>query len=139
MRSFCERNGCLRTDVGDRQNIIKRFGDMRLQKGKWYVCIKSWSDDGWTKFAEGDLLQCEHDDQMTDCYGITHLFVADEPDRTFREASINERNIASATEVNIDEFMESVDYFDTDLSTKDIYRKGAESMLRHIKARMSII
>ena len=111
---------------------------MKLQKGNWYVCIKNWSDDGWTKFYEGMLLLCEYDDELTDCYGITHLFVDDEPEQIFREATETERNIANATEVNIDEFMESVDYFDSSLSIKDIYRNGAEAMLRHIRANLNI-
>ena len=38
---------------------------MKLQKDKWYVCIKSWSDDGWCKFSEGDLLRCEKDNVIT--------------------------------------------------------------------------
>ena len=35
---------------------------MKLQKGKWYVCIKNWSDDGWTKFYDGMLVKCYNDD-----------------------------------------------------------------------------
>jgi len=112
---------------------------MKLQKGKWYVCVKPWSDDGWTKFAEGDLLLCEKDDELTDCYGVSHLFLEDdEPERLFREATDIERNIASATEVNVDEFVEGVHYFEPQETLADIYRLGAEAMLCHIRARMSI-
>ena len=112
---------------------------MKLQKGKWYVCIKSWADDGWCKFANGDLLRCENDDIMIDCYGIGHVFLEDdEPELIFREATETERNIASATEVNIDEFMEAISYFAPEDTLLQIYRRGAEAMLRHIKAQMSI-
>lgn len=125
--------------MGDSQNIIKRFRDMKLQKGKWYVCIDTWSDDGWSKFVEGDLVRCENDDVMVDCYGIGHMFLEDdEPERIFREATDVERNIASATEVNVDEFMEGISYFEKTDTLADIYRHGAEAMLRHIKAQMSI-
>lgn len=112
---------------------------MKLQKGKWYVCIDAWSDDGWSKFVEGDLVRCENDDVMVDCYGTGHVFLEDdEPERIFREATDVERNIASATEVNVDEFMEGISYFEKTDTLADIYRHGAEAMLRHIKAQMSI-
>ena len=113
---------------------------MKLQKGKWYVCIDAWSDDGWNKFMEGDLVQCEKDDVMTDYYGKEHMFKEeDKPERIFREANDVERNIASATEVNMDEFMDGIGYFvDKRDTLADIYRHGAEAMLRHIKSQMSI-
>lgn len=112
---------------------------MKLQKGKWYVCIDAWSDDGWSKFVDGDLVLCEHDNELADCYGISHVFLEDdEPERNFREATEMERSIASATEVNIDEFMEAISYFAPEDTLLNIYRRGAEAMLRHIKAQLSI-
>ena len=111
---------------------------MKLQKGKWYVCTKAWSDDGWTKFWEGSILLCGKDGELKDCYGITHVFPEKIAGALFREATTKERNIVSATEVNMDEFMEDIDFFDSGLSIKDIYRKGAEAMLQHIRANLSI-
>lgn len=112
---------------------------MKLQKGKWYVCIDAWSDDGWSKFVEGDLVQCENDDVMVDCYGTGHVLLEDdEPERIFREATDVERNIASATEVNVDEFMEGISYFESETTLKEIYRAGADRMLKLIKAQLSI-
>lgn len=112
---------------------------MKLQKGKWYVCIDAWSDDGWTKFADGDLVRCEHDDELTDCYGITHLFLEDDmPQLNFREATETESNIASATDVSIDEFVEGISYFEPETTLKEIYRAGADRMLKLIKAQLSI-
>ena len=112
---------------------------MKLEKGKWYVCIRNWGDDGWTKFYEGMLVQCCKDDEMTDVYDIRHLFVEDDmPERIFREATDLERNIVSATEVNIDEFMEDIEPFSPNDTLVDIYRRGANAMLRHIKAQLSI-
>lgn len=111
---------------------------MQLQKGKWYVCIKSWSDDGWCKFAEGDLLQCEYDNIMRDRYGITHLFVDDEVEQIFREATESESNIANATIVDMDEFMEDIGRFEPNTTLADIYRYGAERMLKHIREHLTI-
>ena len=112
---------------------------MRLKKDKWYVCIKDWSDDGWCKFREGDLVRCDNDDVMVDCYGTGHIFLEDnEPERTFREATETEYNIAKATEVNINEFIEDVNYFGTEDTLMDIYRRGAKDMLRHIRANLSV-
>lgn len=112
---------------------------MKLEKGKWYVCIHDWSDDGWTKFYEGTIIQCDKDDIMVDCYDIRHLFVEDDmPERIFREATDLERNIVSATEVNIDELMEDIEPFSPNDTLVDIYRRGAKAMLRHIKAQLSI-
>ena len=103
------------------------------------MCIRNWGDDGWTKFYEGTIVQCDKDDIMVDCYDIGHLFVEDDmPERIFREATDLERNIASATEVNIDEFMEDIDRFSPNNTLADIYRRGAEAMLYHIKAQLSI-
>ena len=113
---------------------------MKLQQGKWYVCIRNWSDDGWTKFAEGDLVRCDNDNVMVDCYGIGQVFLEDdEPERIFREATDMERNIASATEVNINEFLsDRICSFDPEDTLLGIYRRGAEVMLHHIKTRMNI-
>ena len=112
---------------------------MKLQKGKWYVCIRNWGDDGWTKFWEGNLIQCDNDDLMVDCYGHSHLFMEDDmPERIFREATDTERAIAGATEVNMDEFMEDRDCFSPEDTILDIYRHGAEAMLRHIREQLSI-
>lgn len=111
---------------------------MKLQQGKWYVCIRNWSDDGWTKFYDGMLVQCEKDGVMIDCYGIGHWFDEAEAGITFREATDAERNIASATEVNVDEFMKDIGHFENTNTLNDIYRQGAEAMLRHIRANLSI-
>lgn len=111
---------------------------MKLQQGKWYVCIRSWSDDGWCKFAEGDLVRCDNDGVVVDCYDIGHMFDEAEAGFLFREATDTERNIASATEVNVDEFMENIHHFENTDTLESIYRKGAEAMLRHIRTQMSI-
>lgn len=112
---------------------------MKLQKGKWYVCIKSWSDDEWCKFVEGDLLRCEHDDELKDCYGISHLFVEEDlPQIHFREATETERNIANATAIDMDEFMEGVHFFEPTDTLANIYRRGAEEMLRNIVLQLNI-
>ena len=67
------------------------------------------------------------------------MFLEDDyPERIFREATEIERNIASATEVNMEEFMKDVSHFENTCTLEDIYRQGAEDMLRHIKAQMSI-
>jgi hypothetical protein len=89
--------------------------------------------------VEGELVRCENDDVMADCYGTEHVLLEDdEPEHIFREATDVERNIASATEVNMDEFMEDVSYFEKTDTLSDIYRHGAAALLRHIKAQMSI-
>ena len=75
---------------------------------------------------------------MIDCYGIKHLFVDYEPEQLFREATIEERNIVSATEVNMKEFMKDRDYYSSEVTLHDIYRMGAEAMLQHIRANLSI-
>jgi hypothetical protein len=51
---------------------------------------------------------------------------------------LREINIASATEVNIDDFMEGISYFAPEDKLLNIYRRGAEAMLRYIKAQLSI-
>ena len=111
---------------------------MKLQKGKWYVCIKSWSDDGWTKFWEGSIIQCVKDDELTDCYDISHLFVDDEPEQIFREATELECNIASATEVDMKEFVKEFGSFESEETLMNIYQKGAEDMLWHIRRILNI-
>lgn len=112
---------------------------MKLQQGKWYVCIRNWSDDGWCKFYDGMLLRCNNDNEVKDVYNICHVFDEAEAGITFREATDTERNIASATEVNIDEFIkEEQPRFDSSDRLIDIYRCGAIDILRHIKSQMSI-
>lgn len=111
---------------------------MKLQKGKWYVCIRNWGNDGWTKFYDGMLVRCWNDGVMIDCYGYGHVFDEAEAGITFREATELERNIASATEVNMNEFMEDVTTFNNTDSLDDIYRMGAEAMLHHICVNLSI-
>ena len=111
---------------------------MKLQQGKWYVCIRNWSDDGWTKFYDGMLLRCDKDNVMVDVYDIGQEFDEAEASITFREANDTERSIASATEVDMDEFMEDIRHFENTDTLEGIYRRGAEAMLRHIKAQMSI-
>ena len=113
---------------------------MKLQQGKWYVCIRNWSDDGWCKFYDGMLLRCDNDNEVKDVYDICHVFDEAEAGITFREATDTERNIASATEVNMDEFMKDRNHVEIDPNTTldGIYRMGAEDMLHHIKSQMSI-
>lgn len=111
---------------------------MKLQKDKWYVCIKSWSDDGWTKFRKGDLLRCEKDGELMDCYNVSHVFDDEWAGFLFREATDIERNIASATEVNLDEFMEDIMHFNPEDTLIGIYREGAYRMLKHIQANLTI-
>lgn len=112
---------------------------MRLQKGKWYVCVRHWGDDGWTKFREGDLLRCDSNDVMVDCYDIGHVFTEDDcPERIFREATEEERNIASATEVDMEDLMKDVGRFEGTDTLSDIYRAGAEAMLHCIRSQMNI-
>ena len=112
---------------------------MKLQQGKWYVCVGDWSDDGWTKFYDGMLVRCDKDNVLVDAWGISHVFLEDdEPERIFREATDTERNIVSATEVNRDEFRMDVSHFEAGSTLKDIYRRGAEDMLQYIKRNMRV-
>jgi hypothetical protein len=110
---------------------------MKLEKGKWYVCINSWSDDGWCKFNEGDVVQCEHDDEIKDCYGVTHVF-KEHPEHIFREATESESNLANCTNVNIDEFVRDIDSFESQERIIDIYRYGAENMLKYIRSKLTV-
>lgn len=112
---------------------------MKLQQGKWYVCTRSWSDDGWTKYFEGSLVLCSKDGLMVDVYGIGHVFDEAEAGIFFREATDTERNIASATEVDMDDFLESVIYnFNEEDTLLDIYLRGAENMLMYIRSEMYV-
>ena len=111
---------------------------MKLQKGKWYVCIKSWSDDGWTKFWEGCLLQCTKDDEMTDCYDVSHLFIDGEAEEIFREATAIESNIARSTEFDVNDLLEHMSAFDPNTTLIDIYKKGVLDAIERIRKQLSI-
>lgn len=50
---------------------------LEIKEGEWYVCTNSWSDDGWCKFADGDVVQAVRDNVFKDCYGIEHDFSVD--------------------------------------------------------------
>ena len=111
---------------------------MKIQKGKWYVCIEHWSDDGWCKFYKGTLLLCEKDDELKDIYGYSHQFNKDEAEKIFREATELERSIASGTEVNIDDVIKNISYFEPTQTIIEIYRMGAEKMLKFIRANLHV-
>lgn len=50
---------------------------LEIKKGEWYVCTNDWSDDGWCKFAKGDVVQADEDGCFVDCYGNRHSFTVD--------------------------------------------------------------
>ena len=54
-----------------------RVPHLEIKKGEWYVCVNDWSDDGWTKFYKGDVLQAVDDYTFVDCYGFLHTFRVD--------------------------------------------------------------
>ena len=54
-----------------------RVPHLEIKKGEWYVCVNDWSDDGWSKFRKGDVLQAIDDYTFRDGYGIDHRFHID--------------------------------------------------------------